>query len=306
MGLTFKSQKELERFVELRRYWEEKKEIVEKFLKDYLDNKEPQLLFEAMRYSLFAGGKRLRPLLVFLGYEVCGGERVDEVVPIGAAFELVHTFSLIHDDLPAMDDDDYRRGRPANHKVFGEGIAILAGDALFSMAFEVLFEAPIEKKRLLQIVKLLSVASGARGMIGGQVCDLQAEGAVPDEQMVRKIHRMKTGELIKAALVSGGIAAGADERKLTALRKAGLKLGISFQIVDDILDEIGESEKMGKAVRKDRERGKCTYPRVFGIERAKKDAQDLIEEVKYIINENFGRKGKLLSDLAQFIVERSY
>lgn len=297
---------DIDKFQELMDSWKEKNIHVERILDEYLKEKRPRLLFEAMRYSLFAGGKRLRPFLVILGYTMSGGRDLKEVLPIASAFELIHTFSLIHDDLPGMDDDDYRRGKPSCHKVFGEGIAILAGDALYSMSFKAVTKAPLPKDRLLKIILLMAEASGPEGMIGGQVYDLQAEGVLPTEKLVKEIHTLKTGKLISAALVAGGVAAGVSEETLSILREIGDKLGLAFQITDDILDEVGEKEKMGKKVKKDRERGKCTYVRVFGLEGAKREAKNVAEEAKELIRNKFHQKGKLLLDLADFIVERGY
>jgi len=287
-------------------FWKEKNKILEDFLAEYLKERRPKLLFEAIRYSLFAGGKRLRPFLVILGYQMSGGKDLRKILPIAGAFELIHTFSLIHDDLPGMDDDDFRRGKPSSHKVFGEGIAILAGDALYSLAFDLVTRASLPEDRLLKILRLIAEASGPEGMIGGQVYDLQAEGVEPTEELVREIHTRKTGSLISAALVAGGIAAGAGEDVLSSMKEIGDKLGMAFQITDDILDEIGEKGKLGKAVKKDRERGKCTYVRLYGLDKAKKDAKKLVEEAKDLIRKAFSNKGDYLSDLADFIVERGY
>jgi geranylgeranyl diphosphate synthase type II len=227
-------------------------------------------LQEAMRYSLEAGGKRVRPVLCLLAAESVGGS-AESALPCALALELVHTYSLIHDDLPAMDDDDLRRGRPTNHKVFGEGHAILAGDGLLTEAFRVLAaEGSLAPESRIQATRILAEAAGWRGMVGGQALDLEGEartrqGGTYDVEHLQLIHRLKTGALLRASLELGAIAAGAQESHRQALREAGAALGLAFQIQDDILDATSTSEQMGKRVGKDEGRGKITFPALLGL-----------------------------------------
>jgi len=290
----------------LKTYWTERKDLVDRALDALLpgESEFPQILHRAMRYTLFAGGKRLRPILAITGYEIAGGKDVSEVLPFAAAIELIHTFSLIHDDLPAMDDDDMRRGKPSSHKVFGEGLAILAGDALFSHAFSLITEADALADVKIAVIREISRAAGPEGLTGGQVLDLISEGVKPSESLVMDIHRRKTAALISCSLAVGGIVGGAGEDLLSTLREIGTELGLVFQVVDDILDEIGEKDKMGKGVRKDIEKGKCTYVRLKGVEAALSDARAMRDRVKEL--EKIGEeKGWVLMDLADYIVERS-
>ncbi len=289
-------------------FLQEKKRQIDEALDRFLpkETDPPEILSRAMRYTLFAGGKRLRPILTLTSYEVCGGTDPDEVMPLACALELIHTFSLIHDDLPAMDDDDYRRGKPSSHKVFGEGMAILAGDALFAYAFDLAVRAPLPASVVLDALREILWASGREGMIGGQVEDLMAEGTEPTPEKVLRIHTRKTAALIRASMVVGGIAARSDPKTLEVLKEAGLAMGIAFQIVDDILDEVGEEKALGKRSHKDRARGKCTYPRVFGIERAKQDAMAYRDRAKSLLEQQFGTRAETLLALADFIVDRIY
>ncbi len=259
-----------------------------------------------MRYSLFAGGKRLRPILAIMGYELAGGQDVEnEVLPQAAALELIHTFTLIHDDLPAMDDDDYRRGKLSNHKVFGEGIAILAGDTLLVEAFRLFLQGTQPPDVKIEMMNELIDAIGIDGVMGGQAVDLQSEGKKPTEELVRYIHTRKTGRFIRAALVIGGIAS----RNLSVVepyRKIGENIGLAFQIADDILDEIGDEATVGKKVHKDRERGKCTYTALYGVAKARSDARRLVDEAIGIARSLFGEDAWPIVELANFIVERTY
>jgi len=291
-------------------YWETRRRWVDEALREFFsrDSIDPKILWDAMKYTLFAGGKRLRPVLAIMGYELADGKKVrKEILPIACALELIHTFSLIHDDLPAMDNDDIRRGKPTSHKVFGEGMAILAGDALFAYSFKLLLESTITPDLKLKVIGEVVEATGSFGMIGGQVYDLISEGSEPTEELVRKIHQRKTSALIRSALVVGGIAAKADENIIKSYRKIGENLGMAFQIVDDVLDELGEKEKLGKTVGKDREKGKCTYVKLHGLERAKKDAMKYAQKASKIALSTFGEeKGWPLTALADFIVKRAY
>jgi geranylgeranyl diphosphate synthase type II len=265
----------------------------------------PARLREAMAYSLLAGGKRIRPILVLLSCEACGGE-IEAALPAACAVEMVHTYSLIHDDLPAMDNDDLRRGRPTNHVVFGEGLAILAGDGLLTLAFEVLASDISPSKTAAACCADLARAAGMAGMVGGQVADLEAEGrAVSSLEELEGIHRRKTGALLACALTLGARAARADNDDLQRLASYGRALGLAFQITDDLLDVCGSSRNMGKAVNKDCSRGKLTYPSLLGDEASLLRAQCQIAEARNWI-EPFGERGRRLESLAQFVLERDH
>lgn len=235
------------------------------------ENDVPGELHKAERYSLFAGGKRLRPALCIAAYEACGGTG-DDVLPAACALEMVHTFSLIHDDLPCMDDDDFRRGRPTNHKVFGEAMAVLAGDAMLVQAFGL-----VASTGNAECVKTLSDALGSSGMLGGQVVDILSEGKQVDLSTVEYIHRHKTAALIAGSLVMGAQVAKANAAVVEGLREFGFKIGLSFQIVDDCLDLEQTSEVLGKTAGKDLEDHKATYPSLLGLEASKQRAVELIE-----------------------------
>lgn len=240
---------------------------VEEYLKDYYArfHDEPQkLLFDAMEYSLLAGGKRLRSTLVFEFCRLCGGEW-KKAVPFGAAIEMIHTYSLIHDDLPCMDNDDFRRGKPTNHKIYGEAMACLAGDALLTDAFTVVSTAKLPPERVLEAIQVLSECAGSLGMVGGQVLDIQSEHRVLSEQEVLDIQTRKTGALISAACAMGAIAGGANEEQYDAACQFAAGLGLAFQIRDDILDVIGSAEDLGKNVGTDEE--KNTFVRLYGVEK---------------------------------------
>jgi geranylgeranyl diphosphate synthase type II len=243
------------------------------------ENEEPATIHRAMRYSVFAGGKRLRPLLVVFSGEMVGG-RDETLLPAACAVEMLHTYSLIHDDLPAMDDDDLRRGKPTCHKVFGEALAILAGDALLTRAFEVLAQLPADPARRALAVGILSRAAGTAGMVGGQVYDLAAEGEAPDETRLETIHRMKTASLFSACAEIGAVVCGGTEDLRKRLAAFGEALGLAFQIQDDLLDEVGSEAETGKRVRKDRTRRKMTYPALFGIERSRAQVRAWTEQAE--------------------------
>jgi len=267
---------------------------------------EPAEIHEAMRYSVFAGGKRVRPALVVLAGEAWGGARADLLVG-GAALEMVHTFSLIHDDLPALDDDDLRRGRPTLHRARGEAMAVLAGDALLNRAYEVLAREPASAppERRLEAVRLVADAVGTAGMIGGQVFDLQHEGAVrgADADSLERIHRLKTGALIEASTRLGGVYAGAGPGGIEQAGRIGAELGLLFQIGDDILDEVGSSEELGKTPGKDRRAGKLTYPGLFGLEGSRKKAQQAADRCLGLIEGLPSGRG-LFRALVAFLVHR--
>ncbi|MBI3864116.1 MAG: polyprenyl synthetase family protein [Planctomycetia bacterium] len=265
----------------------------------------PPRLRDAMAYSLLAGGKRLRPILVLLSCEACGGQ-AESALPAACAIEMVHTYSLIHDDLPAMDNDDLRRGRPTNHVVFGEALAILAGDGLLTLAFQVLASDISPPETAAACCADLAHAAGMAGMVGGQVADLEAEGrAVSTIDELEGIHRRKTGALLASALTLGARVAGAGNDDLHRLASFGRSLGLAFQITDDLLDVCGTSQNMGKAVNKDASRGKLTYPSLLGEDASLLRAQCQIAEASKWI-ESFGERGRRLEALAQFVLERDH
>ena len=274
---------------------------------------EPAEIHEAMRYSVFAGGKRVRPALVVLAGEAWGGAREDLLVG-GAALEMVHTFSLIHDDLPALDDDDLRRGRPTLHRARGEAMAVLAGDALLNRAYEVLGREPASAppERRLEAVRVVADAVGTSGMIGGQVFDLRHEGALDGRAersrertvaSLERIHRLKTGALIEASTRLGGVYAGAAPEGIEQVGRIGAELGLLFQIGDDILDEVGSSAELGKTPGKDRQAGKLTYPGLFGLEGSRKKALQAADRCLALI-EGLPSRGDLFRALVAFLVHR--
>ncbi len=294
---------------DLPHYLRERKEAVDRALDRFLPPADafPPSIHEAMRYSVFAGGKRLRPILVIAAAEVAGGA-MEPVLPTACAFELIHTYSLIHDDLPAMDDDDFRRGRPTSHKVFGEAVAILAGDALFTLGMRLLTESFLQGDSnpvlLPQLLSEVTDAAGTPGMIGGQVVDIESEGRVVSPSTLEYIHTHKTGALIRAAVRAGALLAAASEEALSALTSYGERLGLAFQIVDDILDLEGDQEAMGKAVGSDQRKKKVTYPDFYGLEPSRKMATDLIREAKEALD-LLGDKAMPLRTLANFILTRN-
>lgn len=265
----------------------------------------PPRLCESIRYSLLAPGKRVRPCLTLMACEACGGDR-NAALPAAVAIEMIHCYSLIHDDLPAMDDDDLRRGRPTNHVEFGEATAILAGDGLLTLAFEALARGLSNPQTAVSCVMDLASAAGIEGMVGGQQADLEAEqiGQVPIEQL-EAIHKRKTGRLLTAALTMGGRIAGANAETLQQLRIYGESVGLAFQIADDLLDVVGDSAKMGKEVRKDADHGKSTYPGLLGIEQSQQKAELLIQKACQAV-ERFGPPGHRLIELARYIIERDH
>jgi geranylgeranyl diphosphate synthase type II len=263
----------------------------------------PASIHKAMRYSVFAGGKRIRPILCMESARMFSKD-LGGAVQVGCALEFIHTYSLIHDDLPALDNDDLRRGKATNHKVFGEAIAILAGDALLTLAFHTLALAPIESQRRLAILAMIAEAAGTdRGMIGGQVADLEAEGKASDVGMLEYIHRSKTAALIRASIVAGAIAGGADRADMARLLSFGENIGWAFQVVDDILDVEESSAALGKTAGKDQAQKKATYPALHGLEVSRDIAADL--EAKALKELDFyGERGTRLRELGQFLVAR--
>jgi geranylgeranyl diphosphate synthase type II len=265
---------------------------------------EPVSIHRAMRHSTFAGGKRLRPVLCMEAARMVAGTLPAGIEDLGAAIEMLHTYSLIHDDLPALDDDDLRRGKPTCHVVFGEDIAILAGDALQTQAYEVLAQMQCPPERAIAIMGEIARATGTvGGMIGGQVMDLEGEQTRPTAELVGKIHRAKTGALITVSIVSGGIYAGATPEQVALLRSFGTNAGLAFQIVDDVLDVTQNSEALGKTAGKDTATQKATWPAVYGIEKSEKMAQELIAEA-FAALEPFGKAAGPLKTLARYLVER--
>lgn len=267
----------------------------------------PDRLREAMNYSLLAGGKRIRPLLCLLACEAVGGE-ISRAIPAATSLELIHTYSLIHDDLPAMDDDDLRRGRPTCHRQFDEATAILAGDGLLTYAFELLTTGGLNDgltaQQIVASVQTLAGAAGPEGMVGGQMVDLEAETSTHvDVNHLTSIHRRKTGCLLAAAAVMGGIAGAANDEQLAQLHTYGISVGLAFQIADDLLDETGNAATMGKGVRKDSVRGKATYPSLLGLEESQKCAASLIETAMTAV-ESFGEAAKPLGTIAKYVIHR--
>ncbi|MCK6455917.1 MAG: polyprenyl synthetase family protein [Phycisphaerae bacterium] len=263
----------------------------------------PARLVEAMRYSIDVGGKRLRPALVLLSCGACGGDE-DRALPAAAAIECVHTFTLIHDDLPAMDDDDLRRGRPTNHRVFGEALAILAGNGLLALAFEILARCELPHATITRMVAELAGATGREGVIGGQVEDIDGESRPPERERVRRIHEMKTARLIQSACRLGALAANATAAQYAALSEYGREVGLAFQIADDLLDVTASTSAMGKRTGKDAAAGKQTYPGVVGIEASRSAAAEAVDRAKRSLA-TFGERGSALSDLADFVVART-
>jgi geranylgeranyl diphosphate synthase type II len=264
----------------------------------------PVSIHKAMRHSVFAGGKRLRPILCMEAGRMVAGSLPTGIEDVGAALEMLHTYSLIHDDLPALDNDDLRRGRPTCHKVFGEAIAILAGDALQTQAYEVLARVQCPAEARVRIIEEIARGTGTvDGMIGGQVVDLEAEHTKPDLQMLEYIHRSKTAALITASVVSGGLYAGGNEEAICKLRTFGQSIGLAFQIVDDVLDVTQTSEQLGKTAGKDISAEKVTYPALFGIEESVKRADGLVEKGCASLD-SFGERSETLKALAHFLVER--
>jgi geranylgeranyl diphosphate synthase type II len=263
----------------------------------------PETIHKAMRYSLFAGGKRIRPLLCLAAAEAVA-DFTPGIEEVASSLELIHTYSLIHDDLPALDNDDLRRGRPTCHKVFGEAMAILAGDSLLTLAFEVLSNAPGDDGRRARLVGELARASGTvGGMIGGQVLDIESEGAEPSASLLASIHHAKTGALLRASLRLGAIQAGATEEQLEALSSFGAHVGLAFQIVDDLLDVEESTAALGKTAGKDAAQGKVTFPAVYGIERSHAMAEEERLEAHLALRP-FDERAERLRELADFIVRR--
>ncbi len=289
-------------------YLSERKALVDSALEDNLSGgqNDPPVIFQAIRYSLLAGGKRIRPILCLAAAEVVGG-KAEAVLPVACALEMIHTYSLIHDDLPAMDNDDFRRGRPTSHKVFGEDIAILAGDALLTEAFRLLTSREnmpgIPPERLLDVSCEIAEAAGHRGMVGGQVLDIRAEGEAVGLETLYAIHRRKTGALLRVSIRAGAILAGAGEEALAALSDYGGKIGLAFQIADDILNVEGDPLLLGKGTGSDAARGKVTFPALMGIDASRAQAAELVMDAIASLA-SFDDRAAQLRAIAQYILER--
>ena len=289
-------------------YLKERQKLCETALDQAIPVKYPEKIYEAMRYSLLAGGKRLRPILCLTACEMMGGT-IEMAMPTACALEMIHTMSLIHDDLPAMDNDDYRRGRLTNHKVYGDDIAILAGDGLLAYAFEfVATQTPetVSRERVLQVIARLGKAVGAAGLVGGQVVDLDSEGKSDISlETLNFIHNHKTAALLEACVVCGGILAGASAEDVAKLSRYSQNIGLAFQIIDDILDITATQEQLGKTAGKDLIAKKVTYPSLWGLEESRAKAQQLVESACEELN-TFGKLAQPLQALAHFITSRNH
>ena len=259
-----------------------------------------------MRYSLFAGGKRLRPILCLAAAEACRG-KINDALPLACALECIHTYSLVHDDLPSMDNDDFRRGRPTCHKVFGEGIAVLAGDALLTVAFEIVSHAkPGRRYDMATLLREVSVAAGSQKLIAGQVADLEAEGQSVKRRELQFIHENKTAAILRSSVRLGAMSANADAKKLSAITRFGQRLGLAFQVIDDILDVTQTSEILGKSAGKDVAAKKATYPAVIGLEKSRGEAKRLTREAHNALSIFSNRDAETLHALANYLLEREY
>ncbi len=293
--------------MDLKRYLDQRTATIDRALNRFLPraSAKPATIHAAMRYSLFAGGKRLRPVLALAAAEACGGT-LDDALPHACAVECIHTYSLVHDDLPCMDDDDLRRGRPTNHKVFGEGVAVLAGDALLTIAFEILAMAkPAPRFPLAAMIGELATAAGSKWLIGGQVADLEGEGKKLTGDELKYIHRCKTAALLTASIRLGAMSANATPKQLRALTDFGQALGLAFQVIDDILDVTQTTEKLGKTAGKDVKATKATYPAVFGLERSRAEAHKLTRTAHTALKP-LGSKAERLREIADYLLAREY
>jgi geranylgeranyl diphosphate synthase type II len=293
--------------MELTRYLVARQKEVDRALDCFLpkESTPPATIHKAMRYSLFAGGKRLRPILCLAAAEACGGE-IRPALPLACTVECIHTYSLIHDDLPSMDNDDLRRGRPTCHKVFGEGIAILAGDALLTIAFEIAATVKLPPRYSLpEILSEIASAAGSRKLIAGQVADLEAEGRTLNRAQLRYIHENKTAALLTASVRLGAMTANATAKQLAAITDFGCALGLAFQVIDDILDVTQTSEKLGKSAGKDIAAKKATYPAVIGLEKSRAEAKHLTSRADAALA-NFGRSADRLREIAKHLLAREY
>jgi geranylgeranyl diphosphate synthase type II len=294
--------------VNLKTYLIARQKLIDRALDRYLPraNTKPATLHKAMRYSLFAGGKRLRPILCLAATEACRGN-IDDALPLACALECIHTYSLVHDDLPSMDNDDLRRGRPTCHKVFGDGIAILAGDALLTIAFEIVSRTkPARRYNTSALLREISVAAGSQKLIAGQVADLEAEGKDVKRDQLQFIHKNKTAAILKSSVRLGAMSANADARKLSAITRFGQRLGLAFQIIDDILDVTQTSEVLGKSAGKDLAAKKATYPAVIGLEESRAEARQLTRQAHNALSVFSSSDAEPLHVLANYLLEREY
>lgn len=293
--------------MDLAPYLKSRQKEIDRVLDRYLPKAivPPTTIHKAMRYSLFAGGKRLRPILCLAASEACGG-KIKSALPLACALECIHTYSLVHDDLPSMDNDDFRRGRATCHKVFGDGIAVLAGDALLTIAFEIAAQAEESRRYdLREMLRELSDAASSRKLIAGQVADLEAEGKKVTRAQLRYIHENKTAAILTTSVRLGAMSANATARQLSAITEFGRSLGLAFQVIDDILDVTQTSEKLGKSAGKDVAAHKATYPSVIGLEKSRAEAQRLTKRAHFSL-EVFGNKAARLHALANYLLERDY
>ena len=296
------------RNVNIKTYLVSRQKLIELALDRYLPkaNTKPATLHRAMRYSLFAGGKRLRPILCLAAAEACGG-KIGNALPLACAMECIHTYSLVHDDLPSMDDDDFRRGRPTCHKIFGDGIAILAGDALLTIAFEIVSNAkPTSRYDTSILLCEIAVAAGSQKLIAGQVADLEAEGKNVKRDQLQFIHENKTAAILRSSVRLGAMSANADARKLSAITRFGQRLGLAFQIIDDILDVTQTSEILGKSAGKDVAAKKATYPAVIGLEKSRTEARRLTRQAHDALSVFREDDAEALHALANYLLEREY
>jgi geranylgeranyl diphosphate synthase type II len=294
--------------VNLKKYLRTRQKDIDHALDRYLPkaSTKPATLHKAMRYSLFAGGKRLRPILCLSAAEACGGS-IDNALPLACAVECIHTYSLVHDDLPSMDNDDFRRGRPTCHKVFGDGIAVLAGDALLTIAFEIVSTAnPTPLYDISILLREVAVAAGSQRLIAGQVADLEAEGKRVKRDQLRFIHENKTAAMLKSSVRLGAMSANADAKTLTAITLFGERLGLAFQVIDDILDVTQTSEILGKSAGKDVAAKKATYPAVIGLKKSRAEAKRLTREAHGALSVFRGGDAEVLHALANYLLEREY
>ena len=291
----------------LKAYLKSRQEKIERALDRHLpkESTKPATIHKAMRYSLFAGGKRLRPILCLAAAETCGG-KIDNALPLACALECIHTYSLVHDDLPSMDNDDFRRGRLTCHKVFGDGIAVLAGDALLTIAFEIISRGkPTSRYNMSTLLREVAVAAGSQKLIAGQVADLEAEGKETTRAGLRYIHENKTAAILTASVRLGAMSANANPKQLAAITRFGRALGLAFQVIDDILDVTQTSEKLGKSAGKDVAAKKATYPAVIGLDKSRAEAKRLTKQAHDALS-IFGTKAEALHALANYLLEREY
>ncbi len=292
--------------MDLKTYLTQQQQRIEKALEHFLpaENSQPQTLHKSLRYSVLASGKRLRPILTLASAEAVGGDS-EAVLPTACALECIHVFSLIHDDLPCMDNDDYRRGRLTNHKVYGEAMALLAGDALLALAFQLIAEnvSRVPAERILPTLRLVAEASGTWGMVGGQVVDMESQGQEVTPETLHYIHAHKTGALLTASVKAGAMLAGGTPAQIENLTRYGAHIGLAFQIADDILDITGDQDKLGKPVGSDEERDKATYPRLYGLEESRRKAHAEVEAALETLA-HFDERADPLRAVARYTIER--